>query len=367
MSDKRYRGWKWTLNNYTDEEVAALCEKGDCIGDGKGAVAYLAWGREVAPTTGTPHLQGVVVFKNERKFSGVVKWFANQRISIKHPRPGQTCGDMDAYTKKDCTPDNPHTAYGKPPMANGVRRGFDEAVEAVQGGMRLEQVARDFGSEWVRYNRGLSSLKEMLVGHRVPDKPPFVVWLYGNAGSGKSHTAVRVGELMGDYYIVAPPRATGGTVWFGGYEQNRVLIFDEFRVANLGIPTLLRIMDKYQLMVEGKGTQLKLNSPYIIFTSIQKPSEMFAAFDQNEQVEQIERRIHLQIDMTGKAKDDEVAKSIVNHGELFGENDDYYLREAMVAETEVQDASDEDMSLNQETESQEGEDLMGVDWDTVFN
>lgn len=43
----------WTLNNYTPEDILRIQ---GCIG--KRGIRYICYGREVAPSTGTPHLQG---------------------------------------------------------------------------------------------------------------------------------------------------------------------------------------------------------------------------------------------------------------------------------------------------------------------
>lgn len=54
MEYARY-AYVWTLNNYTEEELDKLRI---CVG--KRGIKYICWGKEVAPSTGTPHLQGYV-------------------------------------------------------------------------------------------------------------------------------------------------------------------------------------------------------------------------------------------------------------------------------------------------------------------
>lgn len=44
------KSWTFTLNNYRFEDIVFLSEWVD--------VTYMIFGKEVAPTTGTPHLQG---------------------------------------------------------------------------------------------------------------------------------------------------------------------------------------------------------------------------------------------------------------------------------------------------------------------
>lgn len=60
-SNIKTRGWLYTLNNYTkEEEEAAQGLPTATVAD----VIYTCYGQEEAPTTGTPHLQGYVYFKN---------------------------------------------------------------------------------------------------------------------------------------------------------------------------------------------------------------------------------------------------------------------------------------------------------------
>lgn len=61
----RGRSWVFTHNNYTDEDIrrydSLKCER-------------IFIGKEVAPTTGTPHLQGFVRFAQPVRLS----WWKNQ-------------------------------------------------------------------------------------------------------------------------------------------------------------------------------------------------------------------------------------------------------------------------------------------------
>lgn len=60
------RSFCFTVNNYTaeDEDLLRAMEKHDAI--------YLIFGREVAPNTGTPHLQGYVRFSKVKRPNAVL-------------------------------------------------------------------------------------------------------------------------------------------------------------------------------------------------------------------------------------------------------------------------------------------------------
>ncbi len=65
--DTRSRKWIFTWNNYTEQNCIDMKEwcSSQCKNSG--------FGREIAPTTGTPHLQGFWVFKNQKYFSQIKK------------------------------------------------------------------------------------------------------------------------------------------------------------------------------------------------------------------------------------------------------------------------------------------------------
>lgn len=56
--NRQSRKWIFTWNNYPPNYRTIL----DAI-----ECRYICWGEEVAPTTGTPHLQGFIAFSNSGK------------------------------------------------------------------------------------------------------------------------------------------------------------------------------------------------------------------------------------------------------------------------------------------------------------
>lgn len=63
--DTKARGWVFTLNNWTPEEYDKLLAQLSLRN------AEYIIGKEVAPNTGTPHLQGALYFKNAVHFSAI--------------------------------------------------------------------------------------------------------------------------------------------------------------------------------------------------------------------------------------------------------------------------------------------------------
>lgn len=73
------RSWVYTLNNYTDHDIESL----RALPEDRIVVHICA--KEVAPTTGTPHLQGYIRFQKPARFS----WLSNRFPGIHvEPRRG---------------------------------------------------------------------------------------------------------------------------------------------------------------------------------------------------------------------------------------------------------------------------------------
>lgn len=71
----RSQTFVFTLPNYTPEEETALQKFSSPI-------IFLCYGREIAPSTGTPHLQGFLALNNRIRKTTVKKLLNNKRIHL---------------------------------------------------------------------------------------------------------------------------------------------------------------------------------------------------------------------------------------------------------------------------------------------
>lgn len=104
----------FTLNNYTDNEVASLLNLD---------VQYLVFGREVGDS-GTPHLQGFVVFNSSKRFNAA-KALLGERVHLE--RANGTSIQAATYCKKD----GDFEERGELPANQGSRTDFAELKEWV--------------------------------------------------------------------------------------------------------------------------------------------------------------------------------------------------------------------------------------------
>jgi hypothetical protein len=113
----------FTINNYDDELVDHL--KG--LTKEKDGVTCLIFGREIAPSTGTPHLQGFVRFAVKKRPSTARKILKGGHFLVAFG----TYEDNLAYcTKQDKEP----YIYGSVKSVQGERNNIKSCLSAIKGG-----------------------------------------------------------------------------------------------------------------------------------------------------------------------------------------------------------------------------------------
>lgn len=255
----RSRGWCFTVNNFSEENVFAINEC-EC--------KYLVYGREVG-AGGTPHLQGYVEFAHPQRLAGLKKILAEAHWEPRRGTPEQAA--------KYCKKDGQFEEKGELPK-QGRRTDLEEAVELVRS-KGVEEVARELPLVFVKYHKGLEALKSMESSHRTD--PPEVIWLWGASGVGKSREA-----CQGSFYV------KDGTKWWNGYNQQDRIVIDDFD-GSWPLRDLLRLLDRYPYQGQTKGGYVKINSPKIYITCDRAPEEFWTGHE----LDQVKRRINLVLHM----------------------------------------------------------------------
>jgi len=117
---------------------------------------------------------------------------------------------------------------------------------------------------WCRSYRALSAYRMLSIEPRNHDME--IVVLFGPTGTGKSR-----------YCLENYPNAywKQRSNWWDGYQQQETVVIDEF-YGWLKFDTLLRLCDRYPMLVESKGGQIQLGGcKRIIFTSNQAPRDWY--------------------------------------------------------------------------------------------
>ena len=250
----------------------------------------MIFGKETAPTTGTPHLQGYVYLPNQRTKKSLIKEVP--RASWQKAR-GTGHANFEYCSKEDAE----FYECGVRPR-QGERSDIAEIKNKLDDGHTLFDII---------LSNGLSGLHvaEALRKHSTEKRTwkPEVKWYWGESGSGKTRTAF---EECPNAWI------SGRSLkWWDGYEGHPDVIIDDFREDHCSYVELLRILDRYPYRVETKGSSQELLAKKIIITSIYSPQMTFSSL--REPVSQLLRRIDQVIEF-GKSE-------IKNDSEVRGNTD----------------------------------------------
>jgi len=232
---------------------------------------YMVYGREVCPTTNRPHLQGYVEFPSARHFNAVKKLLPGCHLE---PRHG-TSTEAAAYCKKD------GNSVERGEISHpGARTDLVAVREQIAEGASLEHIIDTTTS----YQSIKMAITILPIKEPKRNFQPYVEWIHGPTGTGKTHKA----------HADNPPPARihiqGDTdTWWQGYDGHDVVIIDDYRRSYCSFVRLLRLLDKYAMLVMVKGGSRQLLARKFYITAPCHPREMFS--DIYEDVGQLLRRI----------------------------------------------------------------------------
>lgn len=274
---KRVTRFVFTLNNWTPEELEAI-KTIDC--------RWLVVGKEISPTTGTPHLQGAVVLHAQKAYSQLTTLPGLKRAFTQEMNgsPEQSlvyCSKADSnYFEKGSLP------------KSGKRSDLVDVVEALKRGDSLAKMAQETTAAIaiIRYSRGITFLRTLYTHTRDTSKPPLVLWFWGRTGTGKTQTAWELCKDHPGHSDTFPWISSGSLRWFAGYDGQPCAIFDDLRTNHTDFAMLLRLLDRYPMSVEFKGGNTDWAPDVIVVTAPMDPRTMWN-LRTDEQLGQLERRI----------------------------------------------------------------------------
>lgn len=257
-----YRSWCFTLNNYQPSDI-------DQIRDWE--VKRLVVGEEVGES-GTPHLQGYVVFMAPKRLAGVKKLPSGDRM---HWEKTNFEKAAEKYCKKDgkiCIEiDNSKKSSSE----------FTEFVEGVKRGRSDLELLEDHPQYLARYPSFANRVRLLTSqAKRAKGAAPEVTWVWGPTGSGKTRWVFeREDEL--DFVTMQKPFVLG-------YTGKPAVVFDDFRADMVDFAFLLRLLDRYPVVVPLKGGE-GMWAPLRIY--ITTPRDIGDSFFHGEDLDQLRRRV----------------------------------------------------------------------------
>lgn len=232
-------------------------------------LTYICAQKEVCPSTGKVHFQGYFETKTKRRLSAMIKYFhqvwptAHLEVSR-----GSAQQNRDYCSKSDSAVPESFYEEGKP-MAQGKRADIADVLQRLKAGETVCDILEDHPHlfDKVKY---LEQYRSKYVGTDLRDLTVFYLW--GPAGAGKTKYVwdyCKKNNLQAHFATFT----SQGDIWHDGYDDQQVEVLDDIDIRKLNRTYLLRILDRYPVRLNCKGTTVPAQYTTVFITSNFSPPE----------------------------------------------------------------------------------------------
>lgn len=277
---RQARNWMFTLNHAGEHPPELLDE--ELFPEW---VTYCVWQLEVGEQ-GTYHYQGYMECRGTHSIAQIqeIEGFEGAHLEI---RRGTTDQAITYCTKQETRVDGPW--YHGEPKEQGKRNDLTTIKAKLDQGATSKRIADEHFGSWCRYEKSFKAYKRISAQPR--NHAMELIIIIGPSRTGKTRQAV---EMAGeDVYFKDRSK------WWEDYEGQHTVVWDEFYGHCCPFTDLLRIMDRYPLRLESKGSSIQFNSKRIIFTSNQEPEDWYDK-EKTHQMNWAENPLNLRIQEFGR-------------------------------------------------------------------
>lgn len=284
----KFRNVCFTLNASATvdlDEAQLILER--CVSNPGSKIRYVVWQREIGEQR-TIHLQGYAELEGEHRITATKRILGLGNTVHLERRAGSQAQAI-AYCKK-------LDSRVAGPFERGTRKRLNpndkSALEMAQIPGCTEREIMEAHPQV--YSRKHAAIRNMLATFQpVRNSMPNIYICYGPTGTGKSSWAYAFAKKnnMTIYVAMVPPRGRD-KFWWNGYEQQQVVLLDEF-YCTVAYSYMLRLLDRFPMKVEVKGSHAQFNSPYIIITTNKDPKDWYGPSGKSPGIEDrsaLERR-----------------------------------------------------------------------------
>lgn len=287
--EKKTRAICCTKNNWTAKDVE------DLVQFASEKCTYLVYGEETGTLCGTPHLQIYFELKDAMSYTACNKKLFNAWYKKRGGTPKQAAG----YCKKGDEQATDYAWFYDHPAPSwigqefgqlsqqGKRTDIDDVVEMiVHEKCPMRAVALAHPAQYVKYNRGLTALRSIIMEPRCLAKAPEVIVLWGATGTGKTRDALT------KYWPEVPHykwKSSNGQ-WWDGYDGEKKIIIEEFRGTMIWAD-LLDLLDRNECRVPVKGGFVQIQADKFVICSPKPPAAWYKDDDEYDKIGQLRRRI----------------------------------------------------------------------------
>lgn len=234
MAHRQSKYWVATHNNWTPADLVLLQ---NILGS---KCTYYIIEEEIGQS-GTRHLQIYFELPTRQRFAQLTQLFQPIRLHLE-ARKGSAQQAAD-YCRKDGIVHESGVLSSPRP---GERTDLKALQEVIRSGASWVHIAEEHFGSFLRYEKGIRSYRQLLSAPRSWVTRVIVLW--GITGTGKTRRAhTEANDQSKDMYI------HGGGHWFDGYEQEELVLFDDFSGSCFPLPYLLKLLDRYPMRVQVKG------------------------------------------------------------------------------------------------------------------
>ena len=253
--------WVWTLNNPTEDELGAIraCYRAD------GPLKYLLFGKEIAPETGTEHLQGYLQMRVTSSAAQVERLLGG-RAWI------QKAKGSYAKNKVYCSKDESWEEFGEVPKSQGHRSDLDSLHQFLDEGATIAAVSDTHFGSFLRYGKMIEKYVDL---HSLGEmrQPPKILWMYGDSGAGKTRKIMDIVKSRMEDTFFLQRGVTG--CWWTGYRDQKVVVMDDLRPGWMPHSQLIRVLDSTPLRVSVHGGSVSLKAETFLISTNLPPSQLY--------------------------------------------------------------------------------------------
>lgn len=285
----RSRKWTFTLYHTFATKEAWLADMQRIV-DGSVICRYMIAQPELCPKTQRKHTQGYLECEKPIVLDTAKKVIGYNQVHMEIAYAGQSANKRYCTKKESRLFDEDCVFEWGDALKSGQRTDLEAVATMIQNGDSLTDVAQEAPGTFIRYHAGLTRFAALTRKRARAERK--VIVLFGPTGTGKTETAMDYDE---DAYRWTPMAGT----WFDGYDNQRTIVFDEFR-GQLSFAAMLFILDKYDARLQIKGGFVCHTADTIFITSPVHPVCWYPVKASSpDSLDQLKRRI-TQIFQTSK-------------------------------------------------------------------
>lgn len=281
MSNGQAKYWfaTWNMEEFSDEDFAynTFLDMGERPGV-RGILGQLECGE-----SGNFHLQFAVYLERGQRGTWLSK---NICESVHWERCESVSATRTYVTKPESRIAGPWQLGDFPELGNGRRSDLEALQADLDSGTPLREISEAHFGAYLRYARGIQSY--LLLRQTPRDWEMEVRVLWGAAGAGKTRAVYERGAAESKSIYTLAQNYNGGVVWWDAYEGQDIVLIDDF-YGWLPFSYLLRLLDRYQMLVRNKDGHIQFSSKIIYITSNHSPDTWYKSISE-EQLRALRRR-----------------------------------------------------------------------------